>query len=176
MAMRIPPRLQGDIGEFSALGWLVLQGAKVYLPYGHSPDVDLVADFGDRILRVQVKTSNVFRNRRFDVTICTRGGNQSWNGITKHFDPLRCDYLFAHVGDGRRWFIPAAAVDGTSCVRLGGPKYEPYEIDRDRPLEELARRRLGTLADPLAGFPSGQRGCAVNALALPSQVRILPPP
>jgi hypothetical protein len=28
----------------------------------------------------------------------------------------------------------------------------------------------------LAGFPSGQRGRAVNALALPSQVRILPPP
>src|SRR5262249_58609326 len=27
-----------------------------------------------------------------------------------------------------------------------------------------------------AGFPSGQRGGAVNALALPSQVRILPPP
>src|SRR5690242_5681638 len=27
-----------------------------------------------------------------------------------------------------------------------------------------------------AGFPSGQRGSAVNRLALPSQVRILPPP
>jgi hypothetical protein len=34
MAMRIPPRLQNDIGEFSALGWFVWQGVKVYLPYG----------------------------------------------------------------------------------------------------------------------------------------------
>src|SRR5664280_3058616 len=32
------------------------------------------------------------------------------------------------------------------------------------------------MSPPLAGFPSGQRGCAVNALALPSEVRILPPP
>jgi PD-(D/E)XK endonuclease len=87
MSFRIPPRLQGDIGELSALGWLVRQGAKVYLPYGHSPDVDLIADLGDRLLRVQVKTSTVYRNNRFDVTICTRGGNQSWNGITSISTP-----------------------------------------------------------------------------------------
>jgi hypothetical protein len=55
---RISPREQGDIGERSALCWLIDQGATVYLPFGHSPDVDLVAGFGDRLVRVQVKTSN----------------------------------------------------------------------------------------------------------------------
>jgi hypothetical protein len=38
MVGRISPRLQGDIGELSALNWLIDQGASVYLPFGHSPD------------------------------------------------------------------------------------------------------------------------------------------
>lgn len=46
------------------MGWLVTQGAKLFLPFGHSPDVDPVADFGDELLRVQVKTSTVWRNAR----------------------------------------------------------------------------------------------------------------
>jgi hypothetical protein len=32
VATRIPPRLQGDIGELSAMLWLAWQGAKVYVP------------------------------------------------------------------------------------------------------------------------------------------------
>ena len=61
---RIPPRTQGDIGEWSAIGWLIDQGAKVFLPLGHSPDIDLVADFGDRLASVQVKTSTATRATR----------------------------------------------------------------------------------------------------------------
>ena len=121
VSSRIPPRLQGDIGEYSAIGWLIGQGAKVFLPLGHSPDVDMIADFGNRLLRVQVKTSTVCQKGRFDVMVCTRGGNRSWNGIAKYFDSARCDYLFIHVGDGRRWFILSSAVESSTYVRLGGP-------------------------------------------------------
>ena len=63
VAVRISPRKQGDIGERSALCWLIDHGATVYLPFGHSPDIDLIADFGDRLSRVQVKTTSVFHNR-----------------------------------------------------------------------------------------------------------------
>ncbi len=44
-------------------------------------DYDLIADFldGRPPLRVQVKTSTCWVTRRFDVTLATRGGNQSWN-------------------------------------------------------------------------------------------------
>ncbi len=74
----ISRREQGDIGERSALNWLLDQGARVYLPFGHSPDVDLVTDLGDGLSRVQVKTSTVYRERRWAISIATRGGNQSW--------------------------------------------------------------------------------------------------
>ena len=61
------------------------------------------------------------------------GGNQSWNKIVKRFSASRCDYLFVLVADGRRWLIPADAVEGTTSIVVGGPKYGAYEIDPGRP-------------------------------------------
>ncbi|MGH2891481.1 MAG: group I intron-associated PD-(D/E)XK endonuclease, partial [Solirubrobacteraceae bacterium] len=81
------PRGQGDQGERSAIVWLLEQGAAVFVPVGHSRDFDLIAHLDGRLLRVQVKTSTVLRNTRWDVTVCTRGGNRSWNGIIKYLDP-----------------------------------------------------------------------------------------
>ena len=128
------PRRQGDVGELSAMQWLVENGWDVYLPLGHAPDADLVADRDGRLVRVQVKTCTLFRDGRYDVMLCTRGGNQSWSGLVKTFGRERCDYLFVHCGDGRRWFIPAEEVGGGHGIRLGGPKYAAYEVARGRPL------------------------------------------
>ncbi|HEX3512129.1 MAG TPA: group I intron-associated PD-(D/E)XK endonuclease [Solirubrobacteraceae bacterium] len=147
---RVSPREQGDFGELSAMEWLALHGYSIYLPVFHSPDVDLIAVDGERVLRVQVKTSTHVRERRWVVAICTRGGNQSWNGLVKRFSASRCDLLFIHVGDGRRFAIPVGAVDGTTCIRVGGPKYAPYEVERGRPIP------LSRLADRYP--PSPRRG------------------
>jgi Holliday junction resolvase-like predicted endonuclease len=135
------PRHQGDLGELSAMEWLVEQGATVFMPVFHSPDVDLVADFGDRLIRVQVKTTTYFRNDRWSAAICTRGGNQSWSGVTKRFARSRCDALFVLVADGRRWYIPSAVIDSGTNLLLGGPKYARYEVDRGRPLPVPADER-----------------------------------
>ena len=130
-----PPRLQGDLGELSAIEWLVGKGYKVWLPLGHSPNSDLIAEDDDeRMFRVQVKTRTRFERRRWQVMVCTRGGNQSWSGLVKLFSATRCDWLFVLVGDGRRWFIPANEVDRGTAVSLGGPKYSEFEVDPGRPL------------------------------------------
>ena len=50
-------RQQGDLGEASAIEWLTRQGAIVCVPLGHSPDIDLIADYDGRLVRVQVKTT-----------------------------------------------------------------------------------------------------------------------
>jgi PD-(D/E)XK endonuclease len=131
---RLSPREQGDLGEFSAIEWLGRHGYDVYVPVGHSPDADPIADDGERPLRVQVKTCTHYLKRRWAVAICTRGGNQSWSGLVKRFSATRCDRLFVLVADGRRWFIPASAVEGTTRVVLGGPKYAAFEVERGRPL------------------------------------------
>jgi len=122
------PRHQGDIGEAIAMSWLVQAGYGVWIPFGHSPDCDLVAERDHELLRIQVKTATLFRKDRWEVAVCTRGGNQSWNGIVKKLEPSRFDYLFVVAGDWRCWFIPAGNVGGGTIVLLGGPKYAPFEV------------------------------------------------
>jgi hypothetical protein len=130
----ITRRQQGDLGEASAIEWLTRQGATVSAPLGHGPDYDLVAGIGGRLVRVQVKTSTRSEatpegDERWSVSIRTNGGNQSWSGVTKQFDSTKADVLFVLVGDGRRWFIPASALEGTTGLRLGGRKYSEFEIE-----------------------------------------------
>jgi hypothetical protein len=118
--------------------WLGSQDYTIYLPVGHSPTCDLVIETGNALLRVQVKTSTRYRKGRWEVMVCTKGGNQSWNGVVKRLDPANLDYLFVLVADGRRWFIPAHAIAGGSGILLGGPKYATFEVDPGRPLPSHA--------------------------------------
>jgi hypothetical protein len=143
----LTPREQGDFGERAALYWLVGHGAHVAIPFGHSPDYDLVADFGERLSRVQVKTSACRYKDRWAVTVCTRGGNRSWSGLVKRLDTSRFDDLFVVVADGRQWFIPAARVEGGAAIHVGGPKYAEFEVDRGDPIPGHA---LGESASTIA--------------------------
>ena len=114
--------------------WLAFAGAKIAVPVGHTPNWDFIADFHGCLIRVQVKTSRCYRNGRWEVATCTRGGNQSWNGIVKKLDPRDYDYLFVTVADGRRWFIPARRLGKAGHVVLGGPKYQLYEVEKGPPM------------------------------------------
>jgi hypothetical protein len=140
---RLKPREQGDLGELSAMEWLASQGARIYIPVFHSPDIDLIAELGNRLLRVQVKTCTYQRDDRWCVQVATCGGNQSWNGTVKRLDPSRYDLLFVLVGDGRRWCIPAHAVEGTTSMLLGGPKYSEFEVESAQPIAQRAGSRIG---------------------------------
>jgi hypothetical protein len=133
------PRRQGDLGELSAMEWLTRAGARIALPLFNDPDYDLIADWGDRLERVQVKSSICRARDRFVVQLSTRGGNQSWSRTIKYMSPERCDSVFIHVADGRRWYIPTAALGGRSALTVGGPKYAEFEVDRGHPLPELQR-------------------------------------
>jgi hypothetical protein len=174
MERLINRRQQGDLGEASAIEWLTRQGATVSAPLGHSPDYDLIAEFDGRVIRVQAKTSTLNEptrdgRARWSVSIVTNGGNQSWTGVAKHFDPAKVDALFVIVGDGRRWFIPASDVEGRTAIRLGGRKYAEYEIEPGGAILDLVYARQ----EPAPGtglesklrpgeYPSGQRIAAVN--------------
>jgi hypothetical protein len=156
--MKFHPRRQGDLGEMSAMEWFESKGAGIYFPIGHSPHADFIAEFDDGLARIQVKTSTCFRLGRWQVTICTRGGNQSWSGIVKYFDPAFCEFLFVVVGDGRRWCIPSSAIAGGRGVNLGGPKYSEFEVESGRPLPTRHGDEPASTIDSLqrsGGCPSG---------------------
>jgi hypothetical protein len=97
----------------------------------------LIADLGGRLSRVQVKTSAYRYKGRWAVTVCTRGGNRSWNGLVKTLDTSRIDHLFVLVADGRQWFIPAESIEGSSAIHLGGPKYSQFEVARGEPIPDV---------------------------------------
>jgi PD-(D/E)XK endonuclease len=135
-------RQQGDLGEASAIEWLTSVGATVSIPFGHSPDYDIVAEVDARLLRVQVKTSTAIvrtpsGDGRYAVQIATNGGNRSWSGVSRKFDASRFDVLFALVGDGRRWLIPAAGIEAETSITVGGPKYAEFEIEAAPPIHHL---------------------------------------
>lgn len=167
------PRRQGDLGEAAAIHWLTAAGAAVPVPLFHSPDYDLLAEAGGRILRVQVKTSAYEKQPgKFGLQLATNGGNQSWSGLVKRFGASRCDYLFALVADGRRWFIPASEVEGTTAIVLGGEKYSEFEVgdgDLGRGPSRIAIPTRGSVG---AGEPSE----TVNLVPRAEGVRIPPPP
>lgn len=74
---RLHPRAQGDLGEASAIEWFAARGCTVSFPLFHSPDYDVVVEMDGVLRRVQVKTSAAFRAERYEVTLATRGSNQS---------------------------------------------------------------------------------------------------
>ena len=176
-------RQQGDLGEASAIEWFTRLGATVLVPLGHSPDYDLVADLDGQLIRVQVKTSTQFTQTpdghiRRVVSLRTCGGNQSWTGIAKEIDSARVDVVFALTGDGRRWAIPSDCLGARSSIHLGGANYSEFEIDPSPAIDHLVYGERPPLnSAPASGeYPRGQRTAAVNRQALPSQVRLLPPP
>ena len=143
-------RAQGDIGEASAIAWLAQQGAFIFTPLFRSPDYDLVAEMAGRVVRIEVKTT-VRRTRlgHWHPMLCTKGGNQSWSGESKRFDARRCDFVFVHVGDGRRWFIPAVRIEAETAIVLGGPKYAEFEIEPGPPLPaRTLAKATTTIASP----------------------------
>lgn len=164
--------------------WLASKGALVWIPLGHSPDVDLIAELDERLLRIQVKTSTLKmttsrKETRWTVAIATSGGNRSWTGTAKTFDPATVDFLFVVVGDGRRWFLPAHAVEGARTLSLGGAKYSEFEVEPGTPFEALIYgdgNSTRIVAIDLGECQSGQMDLTVNQAAMPTQVRILSPP
>ena len=151
MFVSVDTQTQGDLGEASAIEWLVSRGHPVWVPVGRSPDCDLVTRIDDRLAGVQVKTCRRRFQGRFHVMLCTKGGNQSWNGVVKRFSAARCDWLFVLVADGRRWFIPASEVGGGSAIALGGPKYAAYEVEPGSPFQTLS-------SDVPGGVPERSKG------------------
>lgn len=160
--------------------WLTRVGFGIFAPLFHSPDVDVVAAIEEgRLIRVQVKTSTSLVHTpdghpRWSVQLATRGGNQSWNGVSKIFDPSRCDFLFVLTGNWRKWFVPSAAIEGQHAIRLGGPKYSEFEVD-------LPGAPAGMLGSTMKNGRRGSVGVGepngtVNPAPRAEGVRIPPPP
>lgn len=168
------PRRQGDLGEAAAIQRLTELGALISFPLFHSPDYDLIAEFSGRLHRVQVKTSTFREGPCYVVQLATFGGNQSWSGVVKRFDPSRYDRLFPLVADGRCWLIPTSEIEGSRGINLGGKKYGEFELAECRydAEDESASRISARRGSAGAGEP----GRPVKPVPRAEWVRFPPPP
>src|SRR5215467_1759420 len=83
---------QGAIGVGHAIAHYSACGFAVFVPVAAIARYDLLVDTGERILRVEVKTT---RQTDGEIDLRTRGGNRSWNGEVKRLSALDCDVVFA---------------------------------------------------------------------------------
>lgn len=130
------PRKQGDIGVSAAIHYYTLKGYEILFPLTEATRYDLVVDTGEKLLRVQCKTSTYTENdgRSYQVGIATCGGNRSWSGVKKFISKDECDLVFIWCANDSLWEVPSEALHGkasfTACWKnrqyhVGGPEPLP---------------------------------------------------
>ena len=113
------PREQGLIGLTDAIRWFGASGYLVLMPLIDAQPYDLVIDDGERLRRVQVKTTTYrFPYGVYVVSLATRGGNQSFH-TSKPFDPGLSDLLYVLTDDASRYLIPTGMIRSKTTVNLG---------------------------------------------------------
>lgn len=115
----INSRKQGDTGMGYAIAYFSKLGWTVSIPITDSQDYDLVVDNGEKLLKVQVKTSK-FKTEHgiYQVSLRTCGGNRSGQTIKK-FDRNSSDLLFILLDNGDMYLIPRTSIRGASSINLG---------------------------------------------------------
>ena len=119
---------QGDIGMCYAMAYYSKLGWTISTPITDSQDYDIIVDDGDKLLKVQVKTtSQVTEYGVSMVFLKTSGGNKSGNTIKK-FTENKCDLLFVMTHLGKFYSIPRDKITTSSSINLG-KKFEEFEVN-----------------------------------------------
>ena len=88
---------QGNIGMSYAIAYYSSLGYTVSIPLTDTQDYDLIVDDGERLLKVQVKTttSKSKNSNNYRLNLRVTGGNRSGIGKNKMFNENHCDLVFA---------------------------------------------------------------------------------
>ena len=115
---------QGDLGVAAAIAHYMNQGYVVCFPLTDTARYDLVVDKNGKLYRVEIKTTNYqLPSGNYEVTLRTKGGNTSWNGLVKTISSTDCDIVFASSPDGNYEF-PASVVAGMATITLGSKQVQ----------------------------------------------------
>lgn len=125
---------QGIIGLGRAIEYFTSIGWIVSLPLNDSQDYDLIVDDGNKLLKVQVKTTNCKKNKDgtiFALNLAVMGGNSKENFVHKTNTQIEYDYLFAVSGDGKEYLIPKSELMNVEkSISLGSKLKKSFEITR----------------------------------------------
>lgn len=110
---------QGNIGMTRAIYEYSKLGYHIFLPFAETEKYDFVMDDGEKLLKVQVKTSRYKRYRGYRVNI---GGTHGQEG-RKDKD---YDLLFALLDNDQCYSIPVSHLRNTHNVSLGNGNFKQF--------------------------------------------------
>ena len=121
------PRKQGNAGLGIAIAYLSRVGVDVAIPLTDTQRYDLVISYGDKLERVQVKTTTIKQRGWYFVGLKTIGGNKTQVRARK-FDPTDYEWLFVVCGDATAYMIPTPAITTRTTLVLGR-RYDQYRLE-----------------------------------------------
>ena len=96
----ITTKRRGELSELAFTFKAASMGFGVAKPYGDSERYDFILDSGQKLRRIQVKSTTTVLNGRYHVN-----SHRRTNGSVVAYDPSEIDFLVAYVIPEDAWFI-----------------------------------------------------------------------
>ncbi len=122
-------RIQGNASLGIAIAYFSRIGLQVAIPLTDTQPWDLIIENGDRLERVQVKTTTqrMASQRGYVVGLKTIGSNTK-RTLRRDFNPSDYEWLFVVCGDACVYMIPTEAITARTQLYLGR-KFEPFRLE-----------------------------------------------
>jgi|SRR5580658_889249 hypothetical protein len=105
---------RGELAEMMFMVKAAQKGFATAKPYGDSRRYDFILDVGQKLWRVQVKSSNALQYGSYMVNL-----QRNANGEVIAYDPSEIDFVVAYVMACEAWFvIPVEAIAGRKTAKL----------------------------------------------------------
>lgn len=113
----------GNIGEAVAISSFVKYGLPVYLPFGDNERSDLIAEFGGKLNKIQVKTSVNTKNGVVMFNLASSTCHRK-KGCKHKYTPDEVDYFFCYnIARDKSYLIKVSDVPKTEIsIRYELPK------------------------------------------------------
>ena len=96
----------GNLTELRCLAGFVENGYNVSIPYGEDSKYDFIADVDGRLIKVQVKTSNLKKGTKNAICFSCRSTHKNFNGTSNvRYSSRDVDY-FATYWDNQVYLVP----------------------------------------------------------------------
>lgn len=111
----------GNIGELKVLWKFASLGIPVYIPFGDNEKADLIAEFGGKLNKIQVKTSEKFEDGKFIVSL---DSSTVHNGVNyRHtYDSSEIDYFALYnLNTDVLMLVPIKELENRRAVTISIP-------------------------------------------------------
>ena len=106
----------GNVGEAKTLSKFVELGIPVFIPFGDNEKCDLIADFGGKLQRIQVKTSIKSTNGKIIFSLVSSTVHRK-NGVRHVYSSKEVDYFALYnIESDILLLVPISDINGNKTI------------------------------------------------------------